>query len=352
LLNIKFIECIIPIENNFRKIAVLEADCRDEIKNSINRDVLNLNILVIYTYLWYKEAAVIYKTVETIIGNTPLVELEYINKTSNTILVKLEGHNPGGSVKDRAALNMIIQAEKYGELKPGDRIIEATSGNTGIALSMIAAIKGYKITLVMPDTASIERRKVMRAYGAEIVLTSSRRGMEAAIDRVRNMEKNKEGVILDQFSNPANPEAHYKGTGPELWEQTSGNLDYFVSAMGTTGTIMGTSRFLKEKNPSVLIVGVQPEKGAKIPGIRKWSAEYLPVFFQRERIDEIIEVSQDAAWKTARMLAEEEGIFCGISGGGNIAAVLRLADKLENKIITAIIPDKGDRYLSTGVFPG
>ncbi len=293
-----------------------------------------------------------YETVETIVGRTPLVKLLHINTTSNTILLKLEGHNPGGSVKDRAALNMILQAEKDGRLKPGGCLVEATSGNTGIALAMIAAVRGYKITLVMPESASLERRKVMRAYGAELVLTPPLRGMEAAIDCARKMEKEKRGIILDQFSNPANPEAHYKGTGPELWEQTGGMIDYFVSAMGTTGTIMGTSRFLKEKTPSVRIIGVQPEEGSKIPGIRKWPEEYMPSFFEPERVDEIIEVSEEEARSTARILSVSEGIFCGLSGGGTVAAVLRLAGKLDNKIITAIIPDRGDRYLSTGVFPG
>jgi len=292
-----------------------------------------------------------FQTLETIVGDTPLVKLQHINNTSNTILVKLEGHNPGGSVKDRAALNMIVQAEKDGRLKKGDMIVEATSGNTGIALAMIAAVKGYNITLVMPAGASIERRRVMRSYGAELVLTPLDSGMEAAIDYARKMEKEKNWIILDQFSNPANPEAHYKGTGPELWKQTGGKLDYFVSAMGTTGTIMGTSRFLKEKNPAVLIIGVQPETGSKIPGIRKWPVEYVPSIFEPERVDEIIEVSKENAWSTARLLAAEEGIFCGISGGGNIAATLRLAERLENKLIAAIIPDRGDRYLSTGVFP-
>jgi len=292
-----------------------------------------------------------FQTLETIVGDTPLVKLQHINNTSNTILVKLEGHNPGGSVKDRAALNMIVQAEKDGRLKKGDMIVEATSGNTGIALAMIAAVKGYNITLVMPAGASLERRRVMRSYGAELVLTPLDSGMEAAIDYARKMEKEKNWIILDQFSNPANPEAHYKGTGPELWKQTGGKLDYFVSAMGTTGTIMGTSRFLKEKNPAVLIIGVQPETGSKIPGIRKWPVEYVPSIFEPERVDEIIEVSKENAWSTARLLAAEEGIFCGISGGGNIAATLRLAERLENKLIAAIIPDRGDRYLSTGVFP-
>jgi cysteine synthase B len=291
-----------------------------------------------------------YNTVETVVGKTPLVKLTKINKTSNTILLKLEGNNPGGSVKDRAALNMILTAESEGRLRPGDRIIEATSGNTGIALAMISAVRGYKLTLVMPSTASLERRKVMHAYGAEIVLTDSTRGMEASIDKAESLAAELKGTILNQFGNPANPEAHYRGTGPEIWEQTRGGIDYFVSAMGTTGTIMGTSRFLKEQKSSIVIVGVQPATGAKIPGIRKWTEEYLPSFYDPDKIDLIMEVSEDEARRTSRLLAESEGIFAGISGGGDTAAILRLAGELENKLIVGIIPDRGDRYLSTGVF--
>lgn len=293
-----------------------------------------------------------FPTIEAFVGNTPLVRLQRLpGQKPNTILVKLEGNNPAGSVKDRPALSMIQHAEARGEIKPGDRLIEATSGNTGIALAMAAAIKGYRITLIMPDNMSAERRASMKAYGAEIILTPAAGSMEAAIDLARKMEANGEGRILDQFANPDNPRAHYEGTGPEIWRDTQGTITHFVSSMGTTGTIMGTSKFLKEKNPAIQIVGVQPEGESKIPGIRRWPQEYLPKIYDPSRVDRIIEVDQHSAEETTRALAAREGIFAGVSSGGAVYAALQLAKEVENAVIVAIICDRGDRYLSTGVFP-
>ncbi|MDD2724566.1 MAG: cysteine synthase CysM [Methylovulum sp.] len=295
----------------------------------------------------------IYPTIESFVGNTPLVRLQRLpGETSNTILAKLEGNNPAGSVKDRPALSMINHAEARGDIKPGDRLIEATSGNTGIALAMAAAIKGYKMTLIMPDNMSEERRASMKAYGADIILTPAAGSMEAAIDLARSMEAAGEGKILDQFANPDNPLAHYEGTGPEIWRDTHGQITHFVSSMGTTGTIMGTSRFLKEQNPNIQIVGVQPEGKSKIPGIRRWPQAYLPKIYQADRVDRIIDVDQDVAEQTTRALAAREGIFGGISSGGAVSAALRLSAEVENAVIVVIICDRGDRYLSTGVFPG
>ncbi|MCF6250086.1 MAG: cysteine synthase CysM [Methylococcaceae bacterium] len=293
-----------------------------------------------------------YKTIESFVGNTPLVKLQRLpGVTSNIILVKLEGNNPAGSVKDRPALSMIQQAEARGEIKPGDSLIEATSGNTGIALAMAAAIKGYKMTLIMPDNMSAERIASMKAYGAEIILTPATESMEGAIDLARKMQAEGKGIILDQFSNPDNPLAHYEGTGPEIWRDTDGKITHFVSAMGTTGTIMGTSRFLKEKNLDIQIVGVQPEGKSKIPGIRRWPKEYLPKIYNPENIDRIIDVDQPSAENITRELAAKEGIFSGISSGGAVSAALKLSNELENAVIVVIICDRGDRYLSTGVFP-
>jgi len=297
--------------------------------------------------------AMTYPTIESFVGNTPLVRLQRLpGQTSNTILLKLEGNNPAGSVKDRPALSMIKHAEARGDIKPGDRLIEATSGNTGIALAMAAAIKGYKMTLVMPDNMSEERRASMKAYGAEIILTPASGSMEAAIDLARSMQAAGEGKILDQFANPDNPRAHYEGTGPEIWRDTHGEITHFVSAMGTTGTIMGTSRFLKEQNPAIQVIGVQPKGESKIPGIRRWPQEYLPKIYQADRVDQIVEVDQVAAEDTTRALAAREGIFAGISTGGAVYAALTLAAELENAVIVVINCDRGDRYLSTGVFPG
>ncbi len=293
-----------------------------------------------------------YSTVEQFVGNTPLVKLQRLpGTTSNTILVKLEGNNPAGSVKDRAALSMIKHAEERSEIKPGDSLIEATSGNTGIALAMVSAIKGYKMTLIMPDNMSAERIASMKAYGAKIILTPSSKSMEGAIDLARKMEKEGKGRILDQFSNPDNPLAHYEGTGPEIWRDTEGKITHFVSAMGTTGTIMGVSRFLKEINSDVKIIGVQPEGKSKIPGIRRWPEEYMPKIYHPKTIDRIMDVDQISAEDTTRALANQEGIFAGISSGGAIAVALRLSKEVENSVIVAIICDRGDRYLSTGVFP-
>jgi len=293
-----------------------------------------------------------FPTIESQVGNTPLVRLQRLpGETSNIILVKLEGNNPAGSVKDRPALSMIRHAEARGEIKPGDRLIEATSGNTGIALAMAAAIKGYKMTLIMPDNMSAERIASMKAYGADIILTPAKGSMEAAIDLARSMEAEGKGKILDQFANPDNPRAHYESTGPEIWRDTQGKITHFVSAMGTTGTIMGTSRFLKEQNPAVQIVGVQPKGESKIPGIRRWPQEYLPKIFDATRVDRIIEVEQIDAEDTTRALAAREGIFAGVSSGGAVFAALELSKQLENAIIVVIICDRGDRYLSTGVFP-
>ncbi|MGR8934860.1 MAG: cysteine synthase CysM [Gammaproteobacteria bacterium] len=294
-----------------------------------------------------------FKTIEAFVGNTPLVKLQRLpGATPNTVLVKLEGNNPAGSVKDRPALNMIRCAEQRGEIKPGDRLIEATSGNTGIALAMAAAIKGYKMTLIMPDNMSEERRASMKAYGAEIILTPAADSMEGAIDLARQMQADGQGRILDQFSNPDNPQAHYEGTGPEIWRDTQGRITHFVSSMGTTGTIMGTSRFLKEQNAAIQIIGVQPKDNAKIPGIRRWPEAYLPKIYDKTRVDRIIDVGQQDAESTTRELAAREGIFAGISSGGAVFAALQLSRKVENAVIVAIICDRGDRYLSTGVFPG
>jgi cysteine synthase B len=294
-----------------------------------------------------------FPTIESFVGNTPLVRLQRLpGATSNTILVKLEGNNPAGSVKDRPAISMIKHAEARGEIKPGDRLIEATSGNTGIALAMAAAIKGYKMTLIMPDNMSEERRASMKAYGAEIILTPAAGSMEAAIDLAREMEAAGKGKILDQFSNPDNPRAHYEGTGPEIWRDTQGKITHFVSSMGTTGTIMGTAKYLKEQNPAIQVIGVQPEGESKIPGIRRWPKEYLPKIYQAERVDRIIDIDQASAENTTRALVAEEGIFAGISSGGAVSAALQLSAEVENAVIVVIICDRGDRYLSTGVFPG
>lgn len=294
-----------------------------------------------------------YKTLEEFIGNTPLVKLQRIpGQTSNTILVKLEGSNPAGSVKDRPALSMINRAEARGDIKPGDTLIEATSGNTGIALAMAAAVRGYKMILVMPDNQTMERRQAMKAFGAELVLTPKDGSMELARDVAHKMQAEGEGMVLDQFGNQDNPLAHYEGTGPEIWRDTNGKITHFVSSMGTTGTIMGVSRYLKEKNPAVQVVGVQPEEGSQIPGIRKWPEEYMPKIYDGNRIDELIYVNQASAEKTTRRLASEEGIFAGISSGGALYAALQLSKRLENAVIVSIVCDRGDRYLSTGVFPG
>jgi cysteine synthase B len=291
------------------------------------------------------------KTIEQCIGNTPLVSLQRLGSGKNTVLVKLEGNNPAGSVKDRPALNMIQEAEKRGEIKPGDTLIEATSGNTGIALAMAAAIKGYQMVLIMPDNMSIERRQVMKAYGAEIKLVPQKVSMEGARDLGLQLEREGKGKVLNQFDNPDNPLAHYRTTGPEIWRDTQGKITHFVSAMGTTGTIMGTSRYLKEVNPAIQIVGLQPAEGAKIPGIRRWTKEYLPKIFEEQRVDRIIDIDQPSAENTTRALAKQEGIFCGISSGGAVAGALRLSEELENAVIVVIICDRGDRYLSTGIFP-
>jgi cysteine synthase B len=293
-----------------------------------------------------------YPTIEECIGSTPLVRLQRLQgDTNNTILLKLEGNNPAGSVKDRPALSMIRMAESRGVIKPGDTLIEATSGNTGIALAMAAAIKGYRMILVMPENMSLERRSLMKAYGAEIVLTSEEGSMEAAIDKAREMEAAGEGVILDQFSNQDNPLAHIKSTGPEIWQQTDGKVTHIVSSMGTTGTIMGLSTYLKEKNPDIEIVGVQPEDGSSIPGIRRWPLEYLPKIYDASRVDRIIDVSQEAAESTTRQLAATEGVMAGISSGGAVSAALELSKQINNSVIVVIVCDRGDRYLSTGVFP-
>ena len=295
-----------------------------------------------------------YQTMEACIGNTPLVKLQRIvGDTTNTILVKLEGNNPAGSVKDRAALSMISQAEKRGDIKPGDTLIEATSGNTGIALAMVAAMRGYKMRLLMPDSMSEERRASMKAYGAELILVSKADGgMEGARDLAITMHQQGEGFLLNQFSNTDNPQAHYETTGPEIWHDTQGEISHFVSAMGTTGTIMGTGRFLKEKSNKIKIVGVQPKTNDEdIPGIRRWSADYLPEIFDRTKVDDEIDITQEESESTMRRLAAEEGIFCGVSSGGAVAAALKLSQTVENATIVTIICDRGDRYISTGVFP-
>ena len=294
----------------------------------------------------------VYKTIEDTIGDTPLVRLNRLpGKTSNVILCKLEGNNPAGSVKDRPAVSMIVRAEKRGTIKPGDTLIEATSGNTGIALAMAAAIRGYRMVLIMPEHLSAERRQTMRAFGSEIVLTPKAGGMEAARDLAEKMQREGRGRILDQFANPDNSLAHYEGTGPEIWRDTQGSITHFVSSMGTTGTIMGCSRFFKEKNPQVQIVGCQPEEGSQIPGIRKWPDAYLPKIYDRARVDRLEYVSQADAEDMARRMAREEGIFAGISSGGALAVALRISREAENATIVSIVCDRGDRYLSTGVFP-
>ncbi|GMV57104.1 MAG: cysteine synthase [Betaproteobacteria bacterium] len=298
-----------------------------------------------------------YATIESTIGNTPLVRLQRIpgadnERRGNVILGKLEGNNPGGSVKDRPAYSMIQRAEERGEIKPGDRLIEATSGNTGIALAMIAAMKGYRMTLIMPDDLSAERRASMTAYGAELILTpAAKGGMEYARDLALEMQARGEGKVLDQFANPDNPRAHYETTGPEIWRDTAGRITHFVSSMGTTGTIMGVSRFLKEKNPAIAIIGAQPAEGSRIAGIRKWPEAYLPKIYDRSRVDRLEYVSQAEAEETARKMAAVEGIFGGISSGGALAIALRVAAEVENATVVFVVCDRGDRYLSTGVFP-
>ncbi|PMY40722.1 cysteine synthase CysM [Pseudomonas sp. GW456-L14] len=292
-----------------------------------------------------------YPTIADCVGNTPLVRLQRLpGVTSNTLLLKLEGNNPAGSVKDRPALSMITRAELRGQIHPGDTLIEATSGNTGIALAMAAAIKGYKMILIMPDNSSAERKAAMTAYGAELILVSQEEGMEGARDLAERMQAEGRGKVLDQFANGDNPEAHYTGTGPEIWRQTEGTITHFVSSMGTTGTIMGTSRYLKEQNPNVQIIGLQPMEGSAIPGIRRWPQEYLPKIYQASRVDRIVDMAQSEAEEVTRRLAREEGIFCGVSSGGAVAAMLRLSREVENAVIVAIICDRGDRYLSTGIF--
>ncbi|HKS12156.1 MAG TPA: cysteine synthase CysM [Pseudomonas sp.] len=292
-----------------------------------------------------------YPTIADCVGNTPLVRLQRLaGQTSNTLLLKLEGNNPAGSVKDRPALSMITRAELRGQIKPGDTLIEATSGNTGIALAMAAAIKGYKMILIMPDNSTAERKAAMTAYGAELILVTREAGMEGARDLAEKLQAEGRGLVLDQFGNADNPEAHYGSTGPEIWRQTEGTITHFVSSMGTTGTIMGCSRFLKEQNPAIQIVGLQPMEGAAIPGIRRWPEEYLPKIFDAERIDRVVDMSQEEAENVTRRLAREEGIFCGVSSGGAVAAMLRLSREVENAVMVAIICDRGDRYLSTGLF--
>lgn len=292
-----------------------------------------------------------YPTIEDFVGNTPLVRLQRLpGDTSNTILVKLEGNNPAGSVKDRPALSMIRHAEARGLIKPGDTLIEATSGNTGIALAMAAAIKGYRMVLIMPDNMSAERKAAMTAYGAELVMVTQKQGMEGARDLADQMQREGKGIVLDQFGNQDNPLAHYEGTGPEIWRDTRGTITHFVSAMGTTGTIMGTSRFLKEMNPEIQIIGLQPQEGSAIPGIRRWPEAYLPKIYDASRVDRVLDITQQDAETTMRELASKEGIFCGVSSGGAVAGALRIAREVENAVIVAIICDRGDRYLSTGAF--
>lgn len=294
-----------------------------------------------------------FPTIADFVGNTPLVRLQRLaNHTNSQVLVKLEGNNPAGSVKDRPALNMISQAEARGDIKPGDTLIEATSGNTGIALAMAAAIKGYKMVLIMPDNATEERKASMLAYGAELILVSKQEGMEGARDLADKMAADGQGVILDQFNNPDNPQAHFLSTGPEIWQQTQGRLTHFVSSMGTTGTIMGVSQYLKQQSEGVQIIGLQPCEGSNIPGIRRWPEAYLPGIFEQSRVDQVLDISEDEAVATMLRLAKEEGIFCGVSSGGAVAGALKLAEQVDNAIIVAIICDRGDRYLSSGVFNG
>ncbi|MGB1882538.1 MAG: cysteine synthase CysM [Gammaproteobacteria bacterium] len=290
-------------------------------------------------------------TLDQFVGGTPLVRLQRLpGDSTNVVLAKLEGNNPAGSVKDRPALSMISQAEARGDIKPGDTLIEATSGNTGIALAMVAAMKGYRMKLIMPSNMSAERRDVMRAFGAELILVGEEDGMEGARDLAGEMATRGEGVVLDQFANPDNPLAHYGDTGPEIWQDTSGQITHFVSSMGTTGTIMGTSRYLKQRNPAIEIIGVQPADGARIPGIRRWPEAYLPKIYDPAAVDRIIDVSQDESEHMTRRLGAEEGIFCGISSGGAMVAALQLVSEVENAVIVTIVCDRGDRYLSTGVF--
>ena len=292
-----------------------------------------------------------YPTIADCVGNTPLVRLQRIaGETSNTLLLKLEGNNPAGSVKDRPALSMITRAELRGQIKPGDTLIEATSGNTGIALAMAAAIKGYKMILIMPDNSTAERKAAMTAYGAELILVTKEEGMEGALDLAEKRQAEGRGLVLDQFANGDNPIAHYNSTGPEIWQQTQGTITHFISSMGTTGTIMGCSQYLKEQNPAVQIIGLQPMEGSAIPGIRRWPEEYLPKIFDASRVDRVVDMSQQEAEETTRRLAREEGIFCGVSSGGAVAAMLRLSREVENATMVAIICDRGDRYLSTGLF--
>ena len=292
-----------------------------------------------------------YPTVEAVVGHTPLVRLQRMpGETTNLILAKLEGNNPAGSVKDRPAMSMIRRAEERGQIKPGDTLIEATSGNTGIALAMAAAIRGYRMVLIMPSHMSDERKAAMAAYGAELVMVSQEEGMEGARDLAERMQAQGRGLVLDQFANPDNPIAHYEGTGPEIWEQTAGTITHFVSSMGTTGTIMGCSQFFKQQNPDIQIVGLQPQDGSQIPGIRRWPEAYLPKIFDRARVDRVMDISQRESEQTMRRLAREEGIFAGVSSGGSIAAALRLSAEVEHAVIVAIVCDRGDRYLSTGVF--
>jgi cysteine synthase B len=294
---------------------------------------------------------IVYPTIDACIGQTPLVLLQRLNEgSSNTILLKLEGNNPAGSVKDRAALSMIVNAEKRGYIQKGDTLIEATSGNTGIALAMVAAIKGYRMILIMPDNLSMERRWAMQAYGAELILVTKEQSMEGARDLAMSMEAEGKGKVLNQFANDDNPLAHYETTGPEIWQQTQGQVTHFVSSMGTTGTIMGTSRYLKEQNKEIQIVGLQPEEGASIPGIRRWPEKYMPSIFDASRVDQVIDIGQQEAEQTMKALATKEGIFAGVSSGGSVAGALQLSAQVENATIVAIICDRGDRYLSTGVF--
>ena len=293
-----------------------------------------------------------FPTLEQFVGNTPLVRLQRLaSGLPSTVLVKLEGNNPAGSVKDRPALNMILQAEARGEIRPGDTLIEATSGNTGIALAMVAAIKGYRMILIMPENMSAERRAAMKAFGAEIILVTQEESMEGARDLAQQMEREGRGKVLDQFGNPDNPDAHYLGTGPEIWRDTQGAVTHFVSSMGTTGTIMGTSRYLKERNPEITVVGVQPTEGASIPGIRRWPEAYLPSIFDPSRVDRTLDISQQEAEDTMRRLAAEEGIFAGVSSGGSVAAALKVAAEVRDGLVVAIVCDRGDRYISTGVYP-
>ncbi len=292
-----------------------------------------------------------YPTIETTVGNTPLVQLKRMpGETTNTILVKLEGNNPAGSVKDRPALNMIRRAEERGDIRSGDVLVEATSGNTGIALAMAAAMRGYRIKLIMPENQSQERRDAMTAYGAELILVSADEGMEGARDLAQSMAERGEGILLDQFANPDNPAAHYEGTGPEIWRDTGGEITHFISSMGTTGTIMGCSRYFNEVNPDIEIIGLQPTDGSRIPGIRRWPEAYLPKIFDASVVDRIMDMDQALAEETMRRLSREEGISCGVSSGGAVAGALRLSEEVENAVIVAIVCDRGDRYLSTGVF--